>query len=174
MWTRKEKVLYVLYQVTASWLPESRHLRIAKKWRAYWAKHIIKTMGNNVNIEHGARFSPELQIGNGSGVGVDCEIYGPVTIGDNVMMGPECVFYTQNHRHDTESDLPFGKQGFEEPRPIRIGSNVWIGRRAMFMPGSGVGDNCVVAAGSVVTKVFPSNVVVGGVPARIIGKDSLK
>lgn len=41
----------------------------------------------------------------------------------------------------------------------------------MFMPGSGVGDNCVVAAGAVVTKRFPSNVTVGGVPAKIIQKE---
>lgn len=52
---------------------------------------------------------------------------------------------------------------------MTIGNNVWIGRRVMFMPGSAVGDNVVVAAGAVVTKKFPSNVVVGGVPARIIG-----
>lgn len=171
MWNTKTKVLYILYKATASWLPESRHFKAAKALRVFWVRRIIQYTGSNVNIERGARITPEVRVGNGSGIGINCELYGPVSIGDNVMMGPECVFYTQNHRHEMESDLPFGKQGYEDPKPIMIGSNVWIGRRAMFMPGSGVGDNCVVAAGSVVTKVFPSNVVIGGVPAHIIGKD---
>lgn len=168
MWKKKTKVLYILYQLTASWLPESRHFKPAKTLRAFWAKRIIKTMGNNVNIERNARFSPELQVGDGSGIGVDCELYGPVTIGNNVMMGPECVFYTQNHRHDINSELPFGKQGYEETKPIAIGNNVWIGRRVMFMPGSGIGDNSIIAAGAILTKTFPANVLVGGAPARVL------
>lgn len=89
-------------------------------------------------------------------------------MGDNVMMGPECQFFTQNHRHDISDPRPFGKQGYEEPKSVKIGSNVWIGSRVMFMPGSGCGDNCVIAAGAVVTKMFPSNVIVGGVPAKIL------
>lgn len=162
MWTKKTKVLYLLYQLTSSWLPESRHFRPGKKLRAFWARSIIREMGSNVNVERGARFTPELQVGNGTGIGINCELYGEVHLGDNVMMGPECVFYTQNHHHEIDSGLPFGKQGYVEPQPVRIGSNVWIGRRVMFMPGSGVGDNSVVAAGAVVTKKFPANVVVGG------------
>lgn len=172
MWTTKKKLLYLGYCFTAKWLPESRHFKLAKRLRAFWTKQIVEYMGYNVNVERGARISPEIQVGNESEIGVDCEFYGKVTIGDNVMMGPECVFYTQNHRHDMNSDIPFGKQGYETLQPITIGCNVWIGRRVMFMPGSGVGDNCVVAAGSVVTKVFPPNVVIGGVPAHILRKDS--
>lgn len=83
------------------------------------------------------------------------------------MMGSEVVIYTQNHRHEL-SDIPFGRQGFESVKPVKIGNNVWIGRRVMFMAGSGCGNNVIVADGSVVTKVFPSNVVIGGSSAKII------
>ena len=161
MWTTKKKICYIGYCLTAKWLPESRHMKAAKKLRAFWTKGIIASMGENVNVERGARVSPEVCVGSDSGIGVNCELYGPVCIGKDVMMGPECVFYTRNHKHDLNG-VPFGKQGYEDPKPVVIGNNVWIGRRVMFMAGSGVGDNCVVAAGSVVTKLFPSNVVVGG------------
>ena len=55
-----------------------------------------------------------------------------------------------------------GQQGDADPEPIMIGDDVWIGRRAMFMPGVEVGDHCVVAAGAVVTKSFPPYTVLGG------------
>ena len=45
-------------------------------------------------------FTSELKFGNNSDVGIDYEVYGPVTIGENVMMGPEVVIYTSGHKHD--------------------------------------------------------------------------
>lgn len=53
--------------------------------------------GDNVNIERGAVFSPEVKIGNNSGIGIKSEIYGYTTIGKDVMKGPEVIIYTQNH-----------------------------------------------------------------------------
>lgn len=168
MWTNKKKILYVLYSITAKWLPESRHMKLACVLRRFWTKMIISDMGESVNIEKGASFTPELVVGNHLGIGIDCELYGPVSIGDYVMMGPEVVFYTQNHKH--EAGTLFGRQGYSAVEPVRVGNNVWIGRRVMFMPGSRVGNNCVVAAGAVVTQSFEDNVILGGVPAKIIGK----
>jgi maltose O-acetyltransferase len=52
--------------------------------------------------------------------------------------------------------------------PITIGNNVWISANATICPGVTIGDNVVVGAGAVVTKSFPSNVVIAGVPAKII------
>lgn len=49
--------------------------------------------------------------------------------------------------------------------PVKIGDNVWIGARAVILPGVTIGNNVVVAAGSVVTRDVPDNVVVAGVPA---------
>ena len=53
-------------------------------------------------------------------------------------------------------------------KPVTIGHNVWIGGRAVINPGVTIGDNAVVASGSVVVKNVPANAVVGGNPARII------
>ena len=162
-----KKVLLILYIVLAKNLPQSSHVRLFGKIRCFFARMIIDSCGKNVNIEKGATIRPGLKIGDGSGVGINSEIYGDVTIGNNVMMGPEVVIYTSNHKHEL-SEIPFGSQGFEEIKPVVIGNNVWIGHRVMFMAGSGCGDNVIIAAGSVVTKKFPSNVIIGGVPAKIV------
>ena len=92
---------------------------------------------------------------------------GSVTIGDHVMMGPECVLLSHNHRFD-RLDIPMCQQGFSEEQPIHIGNDVWIGTRAIILPGVTVGDHSVVGAGAVVTKDVPPYAVVGGVPAKIL------
>ena len=167
MWTKKKKILFIFYKMTAQWLPISQRLTFAKKMRGFWAKRIVSNLGKNVNIERGAVFGPLLEIGDNSGVGINCEVYGPVKIGDNVMMGPEVVIYTSGHRHD-RTDIPMIEQGDDETRSVTIGNDVWIGRRAMIMPGVTVGDGCVIGAGAVVTKDVPEYSIVGGVPAKVI------
>lgn len=167
MWTPKKKLYYLLYQVTAAWLPKSDHMKIAKTMRAFWCRRIAVSCGRNVNIEKRASFTPELRIGDNSGVGIDCEMNGAVTIGDNVMMGPEVIAYTVRHRHD-RTDLPMMEQGMDTPQPVTIGSDVWLGRRVMLMPGVTVGDGCVIGARAVVTKDVPPYSVAVGVPARVI------
>lgn len=154
------------YKVTASWLPISQRCGLAKTLRYFWAKRIA-TCGKNVNIERNAYFTPELQIGDNSGVGINCELYGPVIIGSNVMMGPDVVVYTSGHRFD-RTDIPMMEQGSMETKAVAIGNDVWIGRRVMVMPGVNIGDGCVIGAGAVVTKDIPPYSVAGGVPARVL------
>ena len=167
MWTPKTKILYILYQGTAAWLPISQHSKLAKRIRGGWAKRIISQCGENINIEKQATFTSELRIGDNSGIGINCEVYGPVTIGNDVMMGPEVIIYTNAHCHD-RIDTPMREQGFSEALPVVIGDDVWIGRRAMIMPGVKIGNGVVVAAGAVVTKDVPDFAIVGGVPAKIL------
>lgn len=50
----------------------------------------------------------------------------------------------------------------------KIGNNCWIGAKATILDGTSIGNGCVVAAGAVVTGCFPDDVVIGGVPARIL------
>ena len=91
---------------------------------------------------------------------------GYITIGDNVMMAPGVTILTTNHRFD-RTDIPMIEQGHVSA-PVSIGNDVWIGQRAMIMPGVHIGNGCIVAAGAVVTKDVPDFAVVGGVPARIL------
>ena len=167
MWTYKTKILFICYKLFASWLPISQRSRFAKKWRTFFAKRIIKQCGENINIERFAVFTPDLFIGNNSGIGINFEVYGPVTIRNDVMMGPEVIIYTNGHCHD-RIDIPMRDQGFNEALPVVIGDDVWIGRRAMIMPGVKIGNGVVVAAGAVVTKDVPDFAIVGGVPAKIL------
>lgn len=88
----------------------------------------------------------------------------PITIGDNCMFGPNCQLYAATHPVEPVKR----NSGMEFVKPITIGDNVWFGGSVVITPGVTLGNNVVVAAGSVVTKSFPDNVVLGGNPARII------
>ena len=120
------------------------------------------------NIERNAHFNPSLKVGEHSSIGVDCEIDGPVTIGNYVMMGPEVVIYTRNHEHSTR-DTPMCAQGYEEYKPVVIKDDVWIGRRAIILPGVTIEKGCIIGAGAVVTKNTVPYTIYGGVPAKLIG-----
>lgn len=89
---------------------------------------------------------------------------GGITIGDNFLIGHQVVFATLNH------DLNPSKRANMQAKPITIGKNVWIGSRSVILQGVSIGDNCVVAAGAVVTKSFGDNLIIGGVPAKVIKK----
>jgi len=89
---------------------------------------------------------------------------GPIIIGDNTMIGPKTCIYASTHELDPEER----KKGYTIPKEVRIGSNVWVGGQVSILPGVTIGDNCIIGAGSVVTKSFPDNVVIAGNPARII------
>ena len=89
-----------------------------------------------------------------------------VTIGDNVMIGPECLISTVNHPL-----TPMGRRKhLGVAKPVTIGNDVWLGGNVVVLPGVTIGNNVVVAAGAVVTKDVPDNCLVGGVPAKIIRK----
>jgi acetyltransferase-like isoleucine patch superfamily enzyme len=86
---------------------------------------------------------------------------GRVVIEDNVLIGPEVKIVTVDHDlHDRHRLFHFGK--------VTIRENAWICIGAIICPGVMIGRNVVVAAGGVVTKDVPDNVMVGGNPARII------
>ena len=88
---------------------------------------------------------------------------GKVVIEDNVLIGPEVKITTVDHDfYDRHNLFHFGK--------VTIKENAWIGIGAIICPGVTIGKNAVVAAGAVVTKDVPDNVVVGGVPAKVIKK----
>lgn len=92
---------------------------------------------------------------------LDCTL---ITIGDNVIVGPNVCFTTATHPTDPAQRLA----GVEYASPITIGNNVWFGCNISVLPGVTIGDGAVIGAGSVVNKDVPANTVVAGVPARVI------
>ena len=89
-----------------------------------------------------------------------------VTIGNNVFVGPNCGFYTAGHPIDAEQR----NSGLEYAKPIKIGSDVWIGGNVCVLPGVTIGDNTVIAAGSVVSEDIPSGTVAAGNPCKPVRK----
>lgn len=88
-----------------------------------------------------------------------------ISLGENVHITDGVKFLT----HDGGTLLFRNKiPSLDITKPITIGNNVYLGNNVLILPGVTIGDNVIVAAGAVVTKNIPSNVVVGGVPARVI------
>ncbi|TPM87044.1 sugar O-acetyltransferase [Mesorhizobium sp. B2-3-3] len=106
-----------------------------------------------------------MRIGRNVFINQNCTFYdlGGLDIADDVMIGPNVSLITSGHPLE-----PSRRRGFTTARPIVIERNVWIAAGATVVGGVTIGENAVVAAGSVVTKNVPPNTLVGGNPARII------
>jgi maltose O-acetyltransferase len=164
-------ICYLLYYGFARFLPKS-HSRInfgSKFIRRTLIKGIIENCGKNVNIEKGAIINRKLQVGDNSSIGVNSLIGGKTLIGNNVMMGPEVFIFTSNHAFD-RTDIPMIQQGYSHENKVVIEDDVWIGARAIILPGVHIGKGSIIGAGSVVTKNIESFTVVGGNPAKLIKK----
>ena len=143
---------------------------INKKVRAFVCKPMFKVFGQNVDIGNKVDFfnAGNSEIGSNSGVGAWSAI-GTVKIGDYVMMGTHCLIISQNHRFD-DCNIPMCRQGFKKDQPVVIEDDVWIGSRVIILPGVVVGKGSVIGAGAVVTKNVKPYTIVGGNPAKVIGK----
>ncbi len=107
-----------------------------------------------------------ISLGKGAFLNFNCIILDvvEVTIGELAQIGPGVQILTADHPRDKEQR----RAGLEFGRPIRIGSNTWIGAGAIILPGITVGDDAVVGAGAVVTRDVAPGAMVAGVPARPI------
>ena len=94
-------------------------------------------------------------------------MYGPVDIGKNVMMGPDVVVLTTKHIFK-DIDTPMIQQGSTGPHAVTIADDVWIGERAVILPGINIGCGAIVGTCAVVTKNVPPYAIVAGNPAIII------
>ncbi|MDB5706068.1 MAG: galactoside O-acetyltransferase [Sphingomonas bacterium] len=107
----------------------------------------------------------EIRVGRNVFINQNCTFYdlGGLDIADDVMIGPNVSIITSGHPLD-----PAQRRAVTIGKPISIERNVWIAAGATIIGGVTIGENSVVAAGSVVTKDVPPNVLVGGNPARVI------
>lgn len=167
----KRKIGAILYYIIAQHLPPSYSgLKIGQlQLRRFCGRLMLKSCGKKINIERHAYFSPNVSIGDCSGIGVNARIHGTCIIGSYVMMGEDCIIITRNHQH-ASSNIPMMQQGFEAERPVIIDDDVWIGDRVTILPGVHIGTGSIIAAGAVVTKSVPCYSIAAGVPAKVIKK----
>lgn len=123
---------------------------------------------SNIRPKVTLRNSHNIYLGAKSSIGDKSRIIATerVEIGDGVLMAPEVVILTENHRIATKAKI---LDSGTEKKSVTIGDDVWIGTRAIILPGADIPDGCIVAAGAVVPgKTYPAYSVIGGVPAKVI------
>jgi maltose O-acetyltransferase len=167
----KKFIFLAIYKIFARNMPASGFRyggNLSKKFRVFCCKQIFRSVGINVNIERGANFNRgfEIEIGDFSGIGVNCFVPDNIVIGKDVMMGPNCYILDRNHIVD-RIDIPMRGRGFIFKQTI-IEDDVWIGRQCIFTPGRIVRRGTILGAGTVLTKDFPEYSVVGGNPSRLL------
>lgn len=128
-----------------------------------WGKGCIISAFTKVKISGPFVMGKRVQISTGCFIGSGA---GGLTIGDDVLVGPNCVIMTGSYNFD-RLDVPLQEQGTVS-KPVRIGRRVWVGANSVILAGSELGDNVIVSANSVVSGPVPANSVVLGNPAKVI------
>ena len=139
-----------------------------KAGREKLLRQIFGKLGENPYVEPTlfCGFGTNIEAGDNFFVNNNCVFVDPgkITFGNNVLIAPQCGFYTALHPLERETRV----QGYEIARPITVGNDVWFGGGVKVLPGVTIGDNVVIGAGSVVTKDIPSNCLAFGNPCRVI------
>lgn len=125
-------------------------------------------MKTKIEIRHGAK----LILGNNVGIsGGTLFCTEAITVGDNVKIGFGTHIYdTDFHSLDAIDRISKEDVQKAKKKPVRIGNNVFVGTQCVILKGVNIGDNAVIAAGSIVVKDIPANEVWGGNPAKFIRK----
>jgi len=125
---------------------------------------------SKATISTGVRllYPPGIHIGDGVGIARDVTLdgRGGLDIGCDTIIGFEAVIITATHAIG-DKNVPIRKQGMF-CAPVMIGVDVWVGARAIILPGVTIGDNVVIGANAVVSQNVPADTVYGGVPAHFI------
>lgn len=133
--------------------------------------------GNNVSIGAFSRIilstsmnniGEQIKIGNNVGIGEFAYLGGAggLEIGDDCIAGQYLSCHPENHNYENP-DVFIRLQGVSR-KGIKIGKNCWIGSKVTILDGVKIGEGSILAAGSVITKSFPANSIIAGVPAKLI------
>jgi maltose O-acetyltransferase len=168
--TMKRRFWYCFYYFFAKLLPSTYSYgpigRCSGAIRRLACTYLFSEKAKRFNVERGAEFGSgrEIHIANCGNIGIDARIYGPgrIFIGEHVMMGPEVMILTQNHKYSAET------YDGGDIADVWIGNHAWIGARAIILPGVIIGEKAIIGAGAVVTKEVPAYAIAAGVPARVI------
>lgn len=144
--------------------------KIGYALRRWVVKRILgDRCGSDIIVKNKCYFGngSRLKIGDRSQLGQNARLNGSIHIGNDCLMGPDVVMMATSHEF-SDLNKPINQQGERKEQPIVIGNDCWIGTRVVILPGVNIGDQCIVAAGAVVTKSFPPRSIIGGVPARLL------
>jgi maltose O-acetyltransferase len=135
--------------------------------RAQILRQLVPNAAPDTFIEPPFRcdYGRNITLGKKAYFNFDCVILdvAEVTIGDYCLFAPGVHIYTATHPLDYKQ-----RRVEESGKPIRIGNDVWVGGRAVILPGVTIGDRAVIGAGSIVSRDIPSDVVAAGNPCRVI------
>ncbi|SCM66073.1 hypothetical protein KARMA_0245 [Donghicola eburneus] len=136
------------------------------------------TLGAGSQISPTTSFANPERITAGRGLHLGAEstlwagpAFGAIHIGNDVLMGPSVLVTAANYRFN--DGQPVTSQAMDEADVV-IGDDVWLGARALVMPGVTIGDGAIIAAGAVVTKDIPAFAIAAGVPAKVVGERRLE
>ena len=138
------------------------HDEIVSIFSEITGKHVDRSFG--LFSPFYTEFGLNITVGKNVFINAGCQFqdHGGIVLEDGVLIGHNTVIATLNHDQD------FRRRSSLIPKPVRICRDVWIGAGCVICPGVTVGEHSIVAAGAVVTKDVPPDVVVAGVPARVI------
>ena len=143
---------------------------IGNKIRRCFYKYYFFEVGKGLIVNVNCHF----EVPSGITIGENCSFNrscwvsggGSLKIGNDVIFGPKVIIHTANHNYfDQTKPIRLQGHSFKE---VIINNNVWVGAGAIILPGVTINSNSIIAAGAVVSKDVPSNVIAGGVPARVI------
>lgn len=169
---RLRTLMLVAYYQLAARLPDRSFPggRLSGRAREALCRRLLAGCGQDIDV--GSRVfigdGRHIRLGTSSGIGSGSRVYGAL-IGRDVICGRDVVFLKDNHRHD-DLARPIREQGLTDPVLPVIGDGAWIGDRAIILPGRRVGTGAIVGAGAVVTRDVRPYEIVGGNPARPIGR----
>jgi len=131
-------------------------------------KKLFGSAGKDCHIEPSFKcdYGFNIHVGTNFYANFDCVFLDvcKISIGNNCLVAPSVHIYTATHPLVKEQRIAMLESG----KPVIVGDDCWIGGGAIINPGVTLGDNVVVASGSVVTKSFGDNVLIGGNPAKVI------